>query len=115
MAKTLVHRSEELGGTIYDYANGEYQEVHTSSDEKSENACIEIIDNMLNRGKDAIYIVVFKSGPGRGVFLVVDSNRKYWERFYWKGIYDTQEAFLEMREYCRAVADEMGFRRRDSE
>jgi hypothetical protein len=47
------------------------------------------------------------------VFLVVDSNRKYWERFYWKGIYDTEEAFLEMREQCRKVADAMGFRRKD--
>lgn len=113
MAKTLVRHSEEGIGTIRDYANGEWTEVHSWVDEKGADQGIEIIDNMLNAGRDAIYLITFVVGPGRGIFMVVDSNRVYRERGFWQGLYDVKEAFIDTREYCRAVADEMGFRRHD--
>jgi hypothetical protein len=106
-------RTPEVRGTIYDYANGKYEVIHEWESEAVADQGFEILGSMLNGGRDAIYIMTLTCGPQQGAFLVVDSNRVYYERAFWTGIYDVKEAFLEVRDYCRQVADKMGFRRLD--
>lgn len=113
MARTLVMHSQETCGVIRDYANGKWEVIHEWRTEEVADQGIEILENLLTRGKDAIYVTTLMCGPGKGAFMVLDSNRVYYERAYWDGIYDVKEAFIEVRDYCRLIADKMGFRRPD--
>ena len=115
-ARFLAWRSDEIGGMLHDYANGKWILLATWNTQKESDAAIEIVDNMMNCGRDSIFIAMIKVGPSQGYFIVEDSNRsKFYLRGFWQGIYEPDEAFRDVRNYCRKLADKMGFRRPDAD
>lgn len=109
-AKTLVLSSEEWGGTLHDYANGRWDLLQTWQGENWEEIG-DLLQNMWDSGKDAIYVATIKVGAKDGYFVVTDSNRAYAARYFFRDIYSAKEAYQDTVEYCRKVADKMGFRR----
>jgi hypothetical protein len=109
-AKFMVLRSEERGGLLQDYANGKWREIMVWDDEQGSNEAAEIAGNMMDRGSDAIYVCLINCEGYGGNFLVFDSNRKYHCRYFYPGIYELVEAFVDTVHYCREVANKMGFR-----
>jgi hypothetical protein len=112
-AKFLALHEEESGGMMHDYANGQWNELMTWTDDKGQAEALSIVDSIFSGARDAIYIVCIRVGPRRGYFVVYDSNLTYYHRSFWTGIYEPEEAFDDVRAYCRQVADKMGFRRPD--
>src|SRR4029077_7943717 len=114
-AMLLAANSPEIGGVLHDYANGKWIELHQWNNLKDANLAAEIIASKLRLGKDEILISMIKCGPLRGLFVVHDSSGNFSWTGFWKGIYDPDEAFLEVAKHCRKLADKMGFRRPDYE
>lgn len=75
-----------------------------------------MLDAMLRNQRDEIYIVCVKlKGFGRGYLVVYDSKYGIYRRDFWMGVYDPDEALVDVSKYCRKVADKMGYRRPDEE
>lgn len=110
LAKSVVLNHEEWGGTLHDYDNGRWKLLQTWQG-KNWNEIAGVLQSMWDSGKDAIYICTIKVGPKDGYFVVTDSNRSYQARFFWHGIYEGSEALKDVAQYCRGIADKMGFRR----
>ena len=114
MAAFLGARSPaELGGLLYDYNNGDLKQLSMWDDEKSQEATLAIVENMMNAGRDAVYFVVVKIDEGKGYFVVHDSERNWWFRWFWRGIYEPKDALRDALDKCRETANKMGFRERD--
>lgn len=114
MAYTLVARSDEIGGILYNYKNGRWEELEIWNTPEESDGAMEVIWNMLQSGRDDIYIACVKSkGFGRGYFAVYDSNCDVYRRDFWMGIYGPDEALIDVSKRCRKIADKMGYRRPD--
>jgi hypothetical protein len=114
MAYTLVAWSDEIGGVLHDYKNGRWLKLAKWDSADDSDSAMEIIWNMLQSGHDDIYIACVKSeGFGRGYFAVYDSNCDVYRRDFWMGLYDPDEAMMDVGKHCRKVADKMGYRRLD--
>jgi len=114
MAFTLVSFSDEIGGMLHDYKNGRWLELVKWNTPEESDAALEVIWNMLQSGHDDIYITCVKSeGLGRGYFAVYDSNCDIYRRDFWMGVYDPDEALVDVSKHCRKIADKMGYRRPD--
>ena len=113
MAGYLARRADEWGGVLHDYKNGKWEQIGMWEDEKGQNEVIGMIGNMMNSGRDEIYITTVKVGIKCGYFVVADSNHTWWTRWFWGEIYPPAEAFSETQVKCRQIADKMGFRRPD--
>jgi hypothetical protein len=111
VALFLVQRSPEFGGMLYDFKNGQWEVLHQWVDERGQEEALSLIENMFDGGRDAIYTAMVKTGIGRGYFVVHTSDRYYWFRGFWTGIYELDEAFLDTAKKCREIADKMGYRR----
>jgi hypothetical protein len=112
MALVLVTGSDEIGGALHDYKNGRWEELAKWNTDEESNAAMSILSAMFQNERDEIYVVCVKvEGFGRGYFVVYDSNQNMYRRSYWMGIYDPDEALVDVIEYCRKVADKMGYRR----
>ncbi len=112
-AKFLALHSDEIGGMMHDYANGKWVEVMQWDDEVGQSQAQSFMESVFNGGRDEIYIICIRVGPGRGYFVVYDATRNYYHRSFWPGVYELNEAFNDVRLYCRELADKMGFRRPD--
>lgn len=110
LAKIVVKNHEQWGGMLYDYANERWVLLGTWSGYE-DDACLDIIDNMLNSDKSAIYVSCVKVGVRDGYFVVVDSDNRIYYRAFFHGIYDSKEAMADVSQRCREIADKMGFRR----
>jgi hypothetical protein len=64
---------------------------------------------MFNNGRDAIWIATIKCDVKAGFFVVHDSDRKVYCRYFWDGYYTPSEAFKDVAFYCRDRAKEMGW------
>ena len=113
MAMYLAWRGEETGGMLYDYKNGKWVVLQTWDSQEQLEAGMEIIQNMLNSGRDEIFVSAVLVAPSCGYLVMIDSNGRYKFRAFWKGIYDAREALDDASKWCRKVADEMGYRRPD--
>lgn len=100
---------------LHDYKNGQWELLHKWDTEETSDAAIEIVGNMMDRAEDEIFISSISCGPGNGMFMVVDSERRQWVRAFWTGIYEPDEAFKDVAVKCREIADQMGYRRPDTE
>src|SRR5713226_7941291 len=111
-AQILVSGEAEVGGMLHDYANGRWKELAKWNTQEGANEAIEIVDNMLQRGRDNIYVAMIKCRDfGRGYFIVHDSNFSLYHRAFWLGAYNPDEAFIDVAARCRKIADKMGYRR----
>lgn len=110
MALFIVMRQEEIGGILYDYDNGRWKLLLKWSG-YDDAAALEVVNNMFNSGKDAIYISVVRTEAKSGYMVAVDSNRDMYYRAFIPDVYDPNEAVYDINEYCRKIADGMGFRR----
>lgn len=100
----------EIGALLYDYNNGRLDELMRVEDEKDSDQSLEMVENMLTSGRDAIYFSVVKVGDKRGYFVVFDSNRGFYARGFWDNLYPPEEAYGDMLAYCKKKAKEMGWR-----
>lgn len=100
----------EWGGLLYDYNNGKIDQLLKIETDKDSDLSLEMVDNMLNSGRDAIYFSAVKVGNGRGYFVVFDSNRGFYARGFWDKLYTPEEAFADTLKYCRKKANKMGWR-----
>jgi hypothetical protein len=111
MAGYLARRADEWGGALHDYKNGKWKLIALWSDQKGQNDAVSLIGNMMDRAADDIYIATIMVGECRGYFVVHDSNRQWWTRWFWSNIYSPQEAYMDVVKRCRETADKMGYRR----
>jgi hypothetical protein len=99
---------------LHDYANGQWKKLHVWNTQEGANEALAVIDQMLGRQRDDIYIACIRfSGCERGYLVVHDSNFSMWTRAFWQGIYEPDEAFKDVANRCRKIADKMGYRRPD--
>lgn len=115
MAFILNSWSDETSGMLHDYKNGRWLELDVWNTPEESDGAMELIWNMLQSGKDDIYIACVRSegGGGRGYLAVYDSNCDVYRRDFWMGIYDPDEAMIDVSKRCREIADKMGYRRPD--
>lgn len=116
--------AEERGGDLYDYANGQWKLLHTWKG-LTDKTALAITEAMLNAGsqgalqgsysvyehtgRDAIYVCHIVLSDGCGVFQVLDSTKKIWERFWAIGMYNPEEAYVDTCAYLKKRAVEMGW------
>lgn len=100
----------EIGALLYDYKNGEMDPLMTVETPKESDQSLEMVENMLNSGRDAIYISVVKVAQRCGYFVVFDTNRGFYARGFWGGLYTPEEAYADTMRYCRKKANQMGWR-----
>ena len=115
VALFLSTHMPEWGGMLYDYNNGKLDQLLKIETDKDAALSFEMVDNMLNSGRDFIYFSVVKVGNGRGYFVVFDTDRGFYSRGFWGSIYTTDEAFHDVLRYCRKRADKMGWRKPEVE
>ncbi len=112
----LTFSTKEIGGVLFDYKNGHWDDLSKWNTDEEADGAMNILDAMLRNGRDEIYIAAVKvEGFGRGYFVVYDSNYGEYRRDFWMGVYDPDEALLDVSKHCRKVADKMGYRRPDEE
>jgi hypothetical protein len=99
----------EWGGILYDYANGELNELYRWEDGAAMMQAWRIIENMSYAGRDAVYVAVIKTGNGAGYFVVHDSDLGWWEVHFNK-YYCPIKAYEETMAKCRKTAKRMGFK-----
>jgi hypothetical protein len=111
MAKFLAWRAPEMRGILFDYANGQYKILERWSRDSGGDQMLSLVENMFDNANDEIYIAMVKTGASRGgYFIILDSERRTWARFFWGGIYDIEEAMVDVSKYARKVATKMGYR-----
>jgi hypothetical protein len=109
VAKFRVSRTPEIGGLLYDYANGRWKLLTEWQGGEDEEA-VALIENIFNNPKDDIYVSLVKCTNTAGYFIVSDSERRIWLRHFWGDTYPFAAAFDDTRLYCRKIAKEMGYR-----
>ena len=110
-AMYLVWNKEELGGILYDYANGEWTQIcqwETASELKAAKC---VVQNMIERESDQIYITTIKTDQGSGLFVVEDSNYGYFFCPWYAGMYEIKESLVRVAAHCRKIATSMGYRK----
>ncbi len=95
---------------LYDYNNGEWELLMKVETEKESNQSLEMVDNLLTQGRDGIYISVVKVGNEKGYFVVFDTNQGFYPRAFWGSLYPCEQAMLDVSQYCRKLANKMGWR-----
>lgn len=112
----LTFQAKEIGGLLYDYKNGRWDDLSTWNTDEEADIAMGMLDAMLRNQRDEIYIVCVKlKGFGRGYLVVYDSKYGIYRRDFWMGVYDPDEALVDVSKHCRKVADKMGYRRPDGE
>lgn len=97
---------------LHDYKNGRWFDLATWSTDEEADGAMNMIDAMLRNKRDEIYIACVKvEGFGRGYLVVYDSNCGEYRRDFWMGVYDPDEALIDVSRHCRKIADKMGYRR----
>lgn len=102
----------EWGGILYDYKNGDLEQIFKWETDKEMETAGAMILQMVGAGRDVIYIAVVKCGPTAGYFVIHDSNGGWWEKHFAPGIYPPEVAYSETMAQCRKIATKMGFRDR---
>ena len=111
LAKALVYTKPEWGGILHDYDNGRWNLIMKWEDDEGAEEALDLIDNMVDVGRDRILIACIKVGNGRGFFYIVNSEGRFWSRAFWDNLYTASEAFKDISVTARNVADSMGFRK----
>lgn len=114
-AMYMVWNKNEIGGILYDYANGNWNVICQWDTEADRKAAIAIVDNMQGREEDEIYVNAIRTNAGAGLFIVEDSNFGYFFRAFHPGAYEIEEALLDTAARCRKIATKMGYRKPDDE
>jgi hypothetical protein len=114
-AMYLVWNKEEIGGILYDYANGKWNVICRWNTDADLKAAKDIVANAQERDCDEIYITSVATNGGAGLFIVEDSHSGYFFRAYHPGVYEVKEALIDTAAHCRKIADKMGYRRPDDE
>lgn len=100
----------EWGGVLYDYANGELNELCRWETDNEMFQAWTLIENMTHAGRDAVYVAVVKVGIGAGYFVIHDSDMGWWECHFNPKHYSPVTAYKETMAQCRKIANKMGFR-----
>jgi hypothetical protein len=108
-AHFMVAAQPEWGAMLHDYNNGNWSSIMIAQTEEESKQMLEIVDNMLHAGRDAIYLCSVKVGPRHGYFCVFTSNKTMWTRAFWGNVYTAEDAYIDTALYCRKVANKMGF------
>lgn len=114
-AMFLVWNKEEIGGILYDYKNGEWEVICKWETREEQLAAKNVVENMIDREEDEIYITSVKTDGGAGIFIMEDSRYGYYFRAFHPGVYEIKEALEDVAARCRKIADKMGYRRPDEE
>jgi hypothetical protein len=115
VAKIFVYAKPEWGGILHDYDNGRWDLIMKWENDEGAEDALDLIENMIEVGRDRILIACIKVGNGRGFFYVVNSEGRFWSRAFWDNLYTASEAFKDISLTVRAVADSMGYRRPPNE
>lgn len=98
----------EWGGVLFNYKNGELEEIarwETNEEMKQAHA---ILDTELDSGRDFVYVAVIKCGERKGYFATY-SPAGVWARGYWPGLYEPMDAYRDAMKIAKAEAKRLGF------
>lgn len=112
LARILVRNSDEIGGVLYDYANGNWRMMETYNTVEGMEGAMEVLGSAVTNGRDNIYVAMGKvrSNGKAGSFTMIDTDLKIYDRFFWQGIYEPEEAYYWTVRKCRESAKRMGYR-----
>lgn len=114
-ATILAWHTPEIGGALFDYKNGLWDKICEWNTPDGQEQALSVVENMVQSGRDEIYIAMIKSmGSYRGFFIIHASN-KFWFCGFSEGIYGLVEAYGDTVRKCRKIADSMGYRRPDED
>jgi hypothetical protein len=115
LARILVRNSSEVGGVVYDYANGNWKMLEVYNTEEGMTQAMEVLESAVTSGRDDIYVAMGKvrSNGRAGSFSMIDTDLNIYERFFWQGIYEPEEAYYQIIRKCRESAKRMGYRQEE--
>lgn len=114
VALFLAWREEEIGGMLYDYANGRWRHLLTWNTQEGAAEALSLVQDMIDNVRDNIYVVGVRGRQTNSGFLIVhDSNCRMYVIGFYPGVYSPDEAMQDVMIRCRKVADKMGYRRPD--
>src|SRR6266480_5747922 len=112
VAELSVYGNRDVSGKLFDYNNGRWDQLLVWSGSKTE--AISIVENMLSVGRDAIYVAGINHQQNCGLFRVIDSQRKVYNRFWSLPIYTPIEAYKDLLVYLHKRSKEMGWPAREN-
>src|SRR6266480_3113046 len=113
VAELSVYGNREVSGLLFDYNNGQWELLHDWSGGGKKEA-ISLVENMADAGRDAIYVAGINHQQNCGLFQVIDSQRKVYNRFWSLPIYTPIEAYKDLLVYLHKRSKEMGWPAREN-
>lgn len=101
----------EYGGLIANWNNGQFDILYQWKTDEGLEEAWKLVENLYDGGRDEIVVALVHQGYMKGYF-VIHSNTSiiHTPIAFWRGYFTFDEAFVLMKNRCRAIGTKIGYR-----